>query len=141
MTDLAYIFPEVSICMFGILLPLSKGILSFSLPLHIFQGSVWKFLYFQKPNQLSSSLRHLNNISSSLSCTALCCFYYNCPGLYLTLVHSFISCLCIYVFSRHLVLRVGWYSSKNSIYPKMFPKRFQDGWAYCLRIISLFPRI
>lgn len=142
MTDLAYIFPEVSI---------SKGLAFCSLEQrYSFFLSALAYisrlsLSLSTPRKLPPtncySLRHLNNISSSLSCTALCCFYYNCPGLYLTLITLSLA-VCVSM-SSHVIQSYEWDGIvlKNSDLSQMFPKRFQDGWAYCLRIISLFPRI
>ena len=86
MTDLAYIFPGVNI---------SKGLAFCSLEqrysfflsalAYISRLSLSLSTSRKLPPTNCYSRHHLNNISSTLSCTALCCFYYNCPGLLLTL--------------------------------------------------------
>ena len=87
MTDLAYIFPGVNI---------SKGLAFCSLEqrysfflsalAYISRLSLSLSTSRKLPPTNCYSRHHLNNISSTLSCTALCCFYYNCPGLLLTLI-------------------------------------------------------
>ena len=141
MTDLAYIFPGVSI---------SKGLAfcsleqrySFFLSALAYISRLSLSLSTSRKLPLTNcySLRHLNKVSSKLSCTALCSFYYNCGRLLLTLITlSLAVCICM---SSHFIQSQEWDDIvlKNSDLSQMFPKRFQDGWAYCLTIIFIFPR-